>query len=110
MSDPVDVAFQQLRLEYLASLTTRLDELRTDVASWRAGDPDALSSLQVRLHRLAGSGGSYGFVELSSVAREAERWIAGHRTGADPDQLDATMDRLDQAAAEAEAELKGGSR
>ena len=104
MSDPVDEAFRQLRLEYLASLPARLDELRSDVASWRAGDPGALSSLKVRLHRLAGSGGSYGFVQLSSLAREAERWLAG---SPEVDPLEALLDQLTWAASDAAREVSG---
>jgi HPt (histidine-containing phosphotransfer) domain-containing protein len=106
MSDPVDEAFQKLRLEYLAALPARLQELRSDVAAWQAGNADALSSLQIRLHRLAGSGGSYGFAELSSVAREAERWIMRHGADADRDRLKATVDRLVEAAAGAGAEVR----
>lgn len=41
----------------------------------RAGEPDAGASLKTRFHRLAGSGGSYGFTPISHAAREAERWL-----------------------------------
>ncbi len=107
MSDPVDEAFQQLRLEYAASLPAQLEELRSDVASWRAGDPGALSSLRVRLHRLAGSGGSYGFVELSSVAREAERWITANAGVRETDELELILNRLTQATRKAQREVGG---
>lgn len=76
MTDPVDQAFQELRREYLSSMPARLDELRADIAEFRAGQRSATDSLKTRLHRLAGSGGSYGFLELSSIAREAESWLA----------------------------------
>ena len=86
-------AFQTLQTEYLASLPARLEELRADIGDLKAGHRGATDSLKVRLHRLAGSGGSYGFVELSSIAREAERWLADPKP---PDvcELEGIIDRL----------------
>lgn len=107
MSDPVDRAFQALQLEYLASIPTRLEELRSDIAGFRAGTAGAEASLKVRLHRLAGSGGSYGFVDLSSIARDAERWLAGHPSSAEADQLEAIVERLARASAEAGRRVGG---
>ena len=106
MTDPVDLAFRELQLEYLDSLPARLEELRSDLALRQAGDRTVEASLKVRLHRLAGSGGSYGFTHLSSLAREAERWLASHPTAGEEDQLGTIVDRLAQAAAEAEVELR----
>ena len=63
MSDPIEPAFQELQREYLSSMPARLDELRSDVAEFREGHRNAADSLKTRLHRLAGSGGSYGFLE-----------------------------------------------
>jgi len=98
MSDPVASAFRTLQLEYLASLPARLEELRADIAGFRAGDRG--DSLKVHLHRLAGSGGSYGFVELGAIAREAERWLAGHSAGGETAELEAIIERLARAVAE----------
>ena len=105
MSDSVDEAFQQLRLEYLATLPARLEELRSDVASWRAGDPDALASLKLRLHRLAGSGGSYRFVQLSSLARQAEQWLTADAGVRETDELEMILNRLTEAASDAQREV-----
>ena len=105
MSDPVDEAFQQLRLEYLASLPARLDELRSDVAAWRAGNPDALSSLQARLHRLAGSGGSYGFVQLSSLAREAQSWLTANAGDRQTDEVELILNKLTEDVREAQRQI-----
>jgi HPt (histidine-containing phosphotransfer) domain-containing protein len=101
MSNPIDPAFHELQVEYLASMPERLEELRSDIAQFRAGTPGADASLKIRLHRLAGSGGSYGFVDLSSIAREAERWLAAHPAAAEADQLEALVERLARAVAEA---------
>ena len=58
MSDPTDRAFQELRLEYLSSMPVRLEELRSDIAEFRAGHLTVAGSLKTRLHRLAGTGGT----------------------------------------------------
>lgn len=106
MNDEVERAFQALQLEYLANLPDRLEELRSDLARLRGGDPGASASLKVRLHRLAGSGGSYGFVQLSSIAREAERRLANKEGGIELDQLEEILDRLARTATEADAEMR----
>jgi hypothetical protein len=105
VTDAVDDAFRALRIEYLASLPDRLEELRTDIASLRLGRPEAAPSLKVRLHRLAGSGGSYGFVQLSSLAREAERWLAANAGVRETDELDLILNRLSEAATKAQREI-----
>ena len=70
--------FQELRREYLAEAPARLGELRKDLAAVRSGEPDAVGSLKGRFHRLAGSGGSYGFPDISTASREAEQWMTEH--------------------------------
>ena len=106
MTDAVDDAFRALQVEYLALLPGRLNELRADLAGLRTGKPDAGPALKVRLHRLAGSGGSYGFVRLSALAREAERWLAANAGSQEVDPLDALLDQLILAAADAEREIR----
>ncbi|MGH7510541.1 MAG: Hpt domain-containing protein [Gemmatimonadales bacterium] len=106
MTDPIDRAFLTLQLEYLASMPARVEELRTDIGGFRAGHPDAADSLKVRLHRLAGSGGSYGFLDISSMAREAQRWLTRFPAPGEADQLEAIVDRIAKAVGEAEGELK----
>ncbi len=70
-----DEAFAALRRDYLRDAPERLAELRKDLAAFRAGEQDALESLRQRFHRLAGSGGSYGFPGVTDIAREMEHWI-----------------------------------
>lgn len=105
MTDEVDDAFRALRVEYLASLPDRLEELRADVANLRLGKPEAFPDLKVRLHRLAGSGGSYGFVQLSAMAREAERWLAANPGVRETDGLELILYRLGEAAKKAQREI-----
>jgi len=70
--------FVQLRREYLVEAPARLGELRKDLAAIRAGEPEAVDSLKSRFHKLAGSGGSYGFPAISEASREAEEWLGEH--------------------------------
>ncbi len=78
MTDSKHEILESLRREYLAEAPARLGELRKDLAALRAGEADAVASLKTRFHRLAGSGGSYGFPAITSASREAERWIVEH--------------------------------
>jgi diguanylate cyclase (GGDEF)-like protein len=76
--DEQDELFQQLRKEYLAEAPARLDELRKDLAAACAREPEALASLRSRFHKLAGSGGSYGFQAITDASREGEHWLLDH--------------------------------
>jgi diguanylate cyclase (GGDEF)-like protein len=106
MSDPsLDGAFLDLQREYIAAMPARLDELRADLVGLRQGATEAVDSLKARLHRLAGSGGSFGFLELSAIAREAERWIATHPAAGDTAELSAIVERLAAVVRTAESQL-----
>jgi diguanylate cyclase (GGDEF)-like protein len=92
VTDALEAAFQELRREYLAEAAGRLAELRKDAAAFLAGEADAAESLLTRFHRLTGSGGSYGFPEVSVIARENEQWLA-----AQPELNPAAAARLERA-------------
>jgi diguanylate cyclase (GGDEF)-like protein len=96
MSDALNDALSELRREYLFEAPGRLAELRKDVAAYRAGEADAVSSLLRRFHRLAGSGGSYGFPEISALARDGEQLLSGgtEPAGHHSARLEALVDRL----------------
>lgn len=84
-TDPDDLLAQQLRQlrrEYLRDSDQRVDELRRLRARLAAEQPAALAALRQAFHRLAGSGGSYGFPDVSSLSREGERLVAGHESSA----------------------------
>lgn len=83
MTDDADDFLLALRREYLAEAPARLGELRKDLAALRVGEEGAEQSLRTRFHRLAGSGGSYGFLDVTEIAREAEHWLVDH-PAADP--------------------------
>ncbi len=61
-----DPTTRDLAPQYLARRRTQVNELR---AALGAGD---LSAIQVVAHQLVGSGGAYGFDEISRIARELE--------------------------------------
>ena len=105
MTDPLDTALLKLQRDYLASMPLRLDELRSDIVALGHATHDAAGSLRTRLHRLAGSGGSFGFTELSAIAREGERWLAANPHSADGSSLTSLVERLATAIEAAEARL-----
>lgn len=89
MSDPVAEALRTLRREYRTEAPTRVAELEQALRELRAGDEGAEAALVVLCHRLAGSGGAYGFPEVSRVARELERMVQG-----EPEWTEARLDEL----------------
>jgi len=66
---------QQLRREYLRDSSLRVDELRQLRARLPRDAGAALADMRQAFHRLAGSGGSYGFPDVSTRSREGERLI-----------------------------------
>jgi HPt (histidine-containing phosphotransfer) domain-containing protein len=96
--------FQQLREEYLAESAERLVALQADIAGLRHGRADAVHGLRSRLHQLAGSGGSYGFPGVSTIAREAELWLATAPS------LAAIVPRMEETVAQLTAEFERGKK
>jgi diguanylate cyclase (GGDEF)-like protein len=99
VTGPVDEqaeAVAALQRDYLRDAPERLAELRKDVAAFRAGEDDALESLRQRFHRLAASGGSYGFPRVTEVAREMEQRILASPppTVADADVFEQAIQQL----------------
>ncbi|HEX6434006.1 MAG TPA: diguanylate cyclase [Gemmatimonadales bacterium] len=105
MTEQLDGALLALQREYLASLPARLEELKADIQALGQGSASAGASLKGRLHRLAGSGGSFGFSELSAIAREGERWLAVNPSSSDTAPLLSVIERLAMVAFAAEAQL-----
>ncbi len=114
LGEDQDVAYAALQRDYLRDAPERLAELRKDVAAWRAGEPDALESLRQRFHRLAGSGGSYGFQEVTDISRAMEHRILTPPvpTPQDSEQFERAITDLktafDAAAAHLEAPMTFG--
>ncbi len=109
--DLTDEIFQQLRQEYLAEAPGRLDELRKDLAAACANEPEALASLRSRFHKLAGSGGSYGFQAITDASRAGEHWLIDNP---DPDEegfafLGGVVGRIASAFDDAARALQAGA-
>lgn len=64
--------FVALRREYLQGAVERAAVLRREVAQLRQGEPVDLRQLRQEVHKLRGSGGFYGFADLSRASGEAE--------------------------------------
>ena len=79
-----------LRREYLAASDARIEELkrlRTELARGSgvgALGLEPLNSLRQAFHRLAGSGGSYGFPQISVRSREGETLVQNLAAAAAP--------------------------
>ncbi len=65
-------AMKALRAEYLAAAPQRIGELWSALERVQNGESEGLPELRILVHRLAGSGGGYGFAEVSAAARAAD--------------------------------------
>ncbi|MFZ5824882.1 MAG: Hpt domain-containing protein [Bacillota bacterium] len=83
--------FQALRREYLQGALDRVAHLKEHAHLLRNGALADLKELRQEIHKLRGSGGFYGFHELSEAAARAEDTIIL--------VLDEELDRNDQQIA-----------
>ncbi len=104
---PLAEQLRALRREYLADSTLRVEELRGLFGRLSNGDQSALPQFRQALHRLAGSGGSYGFPAVSERSRAGEQLARRIEvTGAallpaDLEALSACLDGVARAFADA---------
>ncbi len=77
--DHILAQLARLREEYFERLPKELDALAVLARqlSEQGADAESLASLHQRLHKLAGSGGTFGLSSLSVAAREIEQRVAG---------------------------------
>jgi diguanylate cyclase (GGDEF)-like protein len=71
MNDSAEAKLAALRNRFAQALPRRLDAIETALS----GDPQELERL---LHSLAGTAGTYGFMAISNLARQAEEHHADH--------------------------------
>ena len=71
------VEFEALQIAYLDSLAPKLEDLKSGLRALRANalSADLQQSLKRSAHKLAGSGGSYGFPEISEAAYKLEQTL-----------------------------------
>ena len=109
MSEVHDEAYRELQREYLDDLPRIFAELRADIESFRQGRA-VVSALQTGFHRLAGSGGSYGFPEISEIARKAERFVTSRPPVEQAGKLDDAVKRLEAVLTLARSHFAAGPR
>jgi chemotaxis protein histidine kinase CheA len=70
----IAIKLDQLRKEYEQNLPSKIDLIRNQWISLRNGDWnwDQLNDLLNMIHKIAGSGGMYGFSQVSEAACKAE--------------------------------------
>lgn len=107
-NDPLAEALRQLRLEYLKDAPLRVSELWALLERVERGENRALDELRKALHKLAGSGGSYGFPDISDTSRAGEQEVqrllaSGTVCTSDVDALRALIQEVERAFATASA-------
>lgn len=89
-----------LRRDYAANLESTMASIWRDWHAWREGDRDAGIRLRREVHRLYGSGRTFGYQDITTVAGKVERLaddaLAGH--GLDASAMSASLDKLGQIA------------
>jgi HPt (histidine-containing phosphotransfer) domain-containing protein len=112
MSEPADAVQAQLaklRLKYGLALPEKISGLSAAFGTYFTGpwDEQACSTAHRQIHSLAGSSGTYGFPEISGIARAVEALIkqsleARAPLPADPRaRVDDLMTKLRELAADA---------
>lgn len=95
--------FQALQREYLQSAIERCAHLKHEAELLRAGQPVDLKNLRQEIHKFRGSGGFYGFKELSLASGEAEDHLILVMDGELERDDRAIADRVERVIATAEA-------
>ncbi|HJV22446.1 MAG TPA: Hpt domain-containing protein [Holophagaceae bacterium] len=95
--DAIQAQLAALKTAFLSQLGSRLDELE---AAWRAGD---YAEVHRQAHKLAGTAGTFGVPEVSTLARTLEHRLTRAREGAElsePEREEAAgfLRRLREAA------------
>ncbi len=89
-----------LRRDYAANLERTMAAIERDWREWREGDRDAGIRLRREVHRLYGSGSTFGYRDITAVAGKVEQLIdkalAGH--GMEATNLGAGLEKLAQIA------------
>lgn len=91
---------EELRQYFAGRLPARLDEIEAAVAAARAagwtGEP--LRTAHRLAHSLKGAGATFGFPQVSELARELERVLAGEDPGGGEGEIGELMNRLREAS------------
>lgn len=100
--------FQALRREYLQGAVERTGLLQAGADALRNGSAIDLKQLRQEIHKLRGSGGFYGYRELSDAAAKAEDTlilVLDEELERDDQQLATLVERLVERITAAAAEV-----
>jgi diguanylate cyclase (GGDEF)-like protein len=105
-----DEEFEELAAAFVASGVGRIAQLADALllVERDPGDPHRLGELRRHFHRLAGAGSTYGFAEISAIAREAED-LCGAAEGSAAD-CSAFVPRWRDCAARLQASFAAAAR
>jgi diguanylate cyclase (GGDEF)-like protein len=111
LSGKVRERLEALGSKFAAQLPDRVRELRAAVSRVQANptDEQQLTAAQSLAHKLAGSGSTFGFRDLSTVARRLEHLLRGLRTGdeeARSDDLGPLLGELEEASKKPQTSTK----
>lgn len=88
--------FKQLQIKYIDSMDGKVADLQEAYAAiidsgWSI---DKLEDYRLQVHRLAGSGGSYGFPEVSELSVKLEQLLLAFTAG---DQANESIQQIELA-------------
>lgn len=75
MTETFDSILADLQVEFQAALEEHCSVLRAAQTAWQAGDGQALNTIRLRVHRIAGVAGLFQADTLSHRAEAVERAI-----------------------------------
>lgn len=99
MGDRRDIErkIQALQLQYADQLPQRVDEIYTLWRELKSGDSSVLPHLIRQVHRLGGSGATFGFPAITDLARQLETQLEGqigNEVALPVSRIDALLDAL----------------
>lgn len=107
--DPMAEVMRGLRAAYLGEAPERIRELSASLGRLRLRDRGALEEIERYFHRLAGSGGSYGFPDVTTRSRTAEHAVhAIAASGRDLERAD--FEVIERAILELTEVFRSGQR
>lgn len=116
MADHSTDRYAALRRTYAAQLGPTMDAIRRDWDRFRAEtDLEAAERIRANVHRLTGSGATFGYPDLSEAARETEdllEWLAddGALPAKGVDRIEASLRTLMEVADNVERDPDGNAR
>jgi DNA-binding response OmpR family regulator len=90
---------EDLRRQYLATLPERLAQLKSFVKDYRLGNTEVDEQIRMLAHSLYGSGGTFGFQEISDASHKVEHAPPHELLKYVPDLAKVLIDTIEQGKA-----------